>query len=40
MATGTERSFNETKDFGSITPDEGGKDVFAHKTGLKEPMRG
>jgi CspA family cold shock protein len=39
MATGTVKFFNETKGFGFITPDEGGKDVFAHKTGLKEPIR-
>ena len=39
MATGTVKFFNETKGFRSITPDEGGKDVFAHKTGLQEPIR-
>lgn len=39
MATGTVKFFNETKGFGFITPDAGGKDVFAHKTGLQEPIR-
>jgi cold shock protein len=39
MATGTVKFFNETKGFGFITPDDGTKDVFAHKTGLKEPIR-
>ena len=41
MATGTVKWYNETKGYGFIQPDEGGKDVFVHATALERAgMRG
>jgi CspA family cold shock protein len=39
METGTVKWYNETKGYGFIQPDNGGKDVFVHATAL-ERMRG
>ena len=41
MATGTVKWYNETKGYGFIQPDNGGKDVFVHATALERTgMRG
>ena len=35
MQTGIVKFFNHEKAYGFITPDNGGKDIFVHKNGVK-----
>lgn len=39
MEEGTVKFFNESKGYGFITPNGGGKDLFVHASGLEDDIR-
>ncbi len=39
MQEGVVKFFNETKGFGFITPNDGGREIFVHTSGLIDRIR-